>query len=84
MNQLKGEGENCQFEDDFDAVIMAVSGTDNYDVSIWWCTAIRIVAQDKYPDLENEFIEVIEHLSDAIHRFHPDIIEEKWNNRIIK
>jgi hypothetical protein len=63
---------NDDFENDFDAVIMAVQGTNDYDVSMWWLEAIRIIAQSKYPKLTCEFNDVIEHLSTAIH---------KWKNQ---
>jgi hypothetical protein len=86
MNKPKYEIEqNWEFiKDDFDAVIVAIEGTDNYDLSMWWLEAIRIVAQDKHPELTYEFSEVIEHLSDAIHRYYPNIFEEKWKNRNIR
>ncbi len=67
-----------------DAVIMAVSGTDNYDVSNWWLEAIRIVSQTKHPELKQQFQDVTNYLSEAIHAYHPDIFQEKWDSRSMK
>ena len=57
-------------DDDFDAVQMAVVGTDNYDVSMWWYQAILTAGTHLHPEIEDRFIELADYLSNAIHNYH--------------
>ena len=84
MNQPEKDKCNWDDHDEFDAVIMALDGTNNYGVEMWWLESFRIVAMDLHPELEAEVREIINYLDDAVHRHHPDIIVEMWNNRTIK
>ena len=70
MSNKTSEPHNYCFEYDFDAVQMAVSGTDNYDVSMWWYEATLTVGNHLHPDLEDAFLDVVEYLSNAIYDYH--------------
>lgn len=70
MNNADAPNGDRHIDEEFDAVQMAVIGTDNYDVSMWWYEAIRIVGHELHPELEDEIQNVAEYLSNAIYNYH--------------
>lgn len=53
-----------------DAVIMAINGTDNEEVSDWWIRAFEVVFSSRYPYLESQLKDVTNYLSHCVDYAH--------------
>lgn len=67
-----------------DAIIIAVESTDNFDLSHWWIEAFKMAVHEIDPELDERIRPALDYLSNAVFANHPNIIEEKWNNRNIR
>ncbi|MEM6613264.1 MAG: hypothetical protein AAF652_13610 [Cyanobacteria bacterium P01_C01_bin.72] len=70
MNEDDFNNFNGSIDDEYDAVQMAIMGTDKLDVSNWWCGAFQTVGSQMYPELKNQFRALSDYFSNAIYNYH--------------